>query len=112
MRRFHLPPVGKKKCFLDLILHRVQCRGCHHLYWPALSFMPGTKRMTRSFIRYALDLLQFSTIKDVASHLGIGWDAVKGLHKEALEKKYRDQPLEEVEYSLSMNSASERGINT
>ena len=73
-RRLHLPPFGKKKCFLDLILHRVQCRSCNHLYWPTLPFMPGIKRMTRSFVRYTLDLLQFGPIKDVASHVGLGWD--------------------------------------
>ena len=97
-RRLHLPPFGRKKCFLDLILHRVQCRGCDHIYWPVLPFMPGIKRMTRSFIRYTLDLLQFGTIKDVASHVGLGWDTVKELHKDALKKKYQNIPIEEVEY--------------
>ena len=98
VRRFHLPPFGSKKCFLDLTLHRVECHNCHHLYWPVLPFMPGMKRMTRSFIRYALDLLQFGTIKDVANHVGTGWDAIKEIHKEALERKYDDIPLEDVEY--------------
>jgi len=98
IRRFHLPPFGSKKCFLDLTLHRVECHNCHHLYWPVLPFMPGMKRMTRSFIRYALDLLQFGTIKDVANHVGMGWDAIKEIHKEALERKYDDIPLEDVEY--------------
>jgi len=60
--------------------------------------MPGMKRMTRSFIRYVLDLLKFGTIKGVANHVDLGWDAVKELHKEALEKKYDDIPLEDVEY--------------
>jgi hypothetical protein len=48
--------------------------------------MQGMKRMTRSFIRYALDLLQFGTIKDVANHVGMGWDAIKEIHKEALAR--------------------------
>lgn len=98
VRRFHLPPFGSKKCFLDLTLHRVECHHCHNLYWPVLSFMPGMKRMTRSFIRYVIDLMRFGTIKDVAEHVGLGWDAVKELHKEALEKKYEVIPLEDVEY--------------
>ena len=98
VRRFHLPPFGGKKCFLDLTLHRVECHNCHHLYWPILPFMPGMKRMTRSFIRYVLDLLSFGTIKDVAEHVGLGWDAVKELHQETLEKKYKDIPLSDVEY--------------
>jgi transposase len=98
VRRLRLPPFGSKKCFLELTLHRVECRNCDHLYWPVLPFMQGMKRMTRSFIRYALDLLQFGTIKDVADHVGMGWDAIKEIHKEALEKKYDDIPLEDVEY--------------
>lgn len=97
-RRFHLPPFGSKKAFLDLTLHRVECRNCDHLYWPVLPFMPGMRRMTKSFIRYVLDLLKFGTIKDVAEHVGLGWDAVKELHLEALEKKYEDISLEDVEY--------------
>lgn len=107
VRRFHLPPFGNKKSFLDLILHRVECHNCHHLYWPVLPFMPGMKRMTRSFICHVLGLLKFGTIKDVAEHVGLGWDAVKELHKEALEKKYDDIPLEDVEY-LSIDEFSIR----
>jgi len=87
-RVFHIPPVGSKKSFLSLKLHRVQCLSCGHLHWPTLSFMPGTKRMTYSFIHYALELLKFGTIKDVANHLGVGWDTVKEIHKDALQKKY------------------------
>jgi transposase len=60
--------------------------------------MPGMKRMTRSFIRHILDLLSFGTIKDVAEHVGLGWDAVKELHQEALGKKYENIPLSDVEY--------------
>jgi transposase len=60
--------------------------------------MQGMKRMTRSFIRYALELLKFGTIKDVANHVGVGWDAIKEIHKEALEKKYDNIPLSDVEY--------------
>jgi transposase len=67
--------------------------------------MPGMKRMTRSFIQYALDLLKFGTIKDVADHIGVGWDAVKELHKEALEKKYEDIPLSGLQY-LSIDEFS------
>jgi len=98
IRRFCLPPFGNKRCFLDLTLHRVECHNCHHLYWPLLSFMPGTKRMTRSFIRYVLGLLKFGTIKDVANHAGLGWTTVKELHAEVLEKRYNDIPLTDVEY--------------
>lgn len=97
-RRFHMIPFGRKRCFLDLILHRVECRNCEHLYWPVLPFMPNERRMTRSFIRFAKELLAFGTIKDVASFLGVGWDTIKRIHKEFLENKYKTIPLENVEY--------------
>lgn len=105
IRRFHLPPIGSKKCFFDLTLHRVRCLSCDNLYWPSLSFMQGMKRMSRSFINHAIDLLQFGTIKDVADHLGVGWDCIKELHKEALEKKYENIPISEVIY-LSIDEFS------
>ena len=81
-RRFHMIPFGKKHCYLDLILHRVECRECGNLYWPVLPFMPNQRRMTRSFIRMAGELLAFGTVKDVAAFLGIGWDTVKRIHKD------------------------------
>lgn len=98
LRSFLIPPIGKKKCLLRMILHRVQCRECSHLYWPTLPFMIGTKRMTRSFVTYALELLQFGTIKDVACHLQVGWDTVKDIHKEFLDRKYKKIDLRDIEY--------------
>jgi transposase len=98
IRRFHMPSVGSKKAFLDVNLHRVECQKCKHLYWPVLPFMKETKRMTRSFIRLAGELLAFGTIQDVAAFLGIGWDTVKRIHKDYLQTKYQKIPLEDVEY--------------
>jgi transposase len=60
--------------------------------------MKGKKRMVRSFITHVLELLRFGTIKDTANHVGLGWDAVKELHKEALEKKYDTVPISDMEY--------------
>lgn len=97
-RRFLLPPTAHKKCFLDLILHRLQCTECSYQWWPRLSFMKGKFRMTRSFIQYAFDLLTICTIKDVSNLLGISWNVTKSIHKLKLEKLYKKIPLEEVQY--------------
>lgn len=110
-RRFHMIPLGEKRCFLDLILHRVECKECEHLYWPILPFMPGSRRMARSFIRMAGDLLTFGTIKDVAAFLGIGWDTVKRIHKEYLKSKYRKISLEEIEYVSIDEFSIKKGHN-
>jgi transposase len=69
--------------------------------------MPGRKRMSHSFISYALELLKFGTIKDVADHLGVGWDLIKEIHLQELEVKYQEIPLSDVEY-LSIDEFSIR----
>lgn len=97
-RRFRMVPFGNKPCFLSLLMHRFQCTRCHHRWWPKLSFMSGKKRMTRSLIRYILDLMTFGTVKDVALLLGVGWDTVKNIHKEALKKTYKSINYKELRY--------------
>jgi transposase len=76
-RKFHLPPIGGKKCFLTLKMHRFHCANCYQISWPHLPFMKGKSRMSRSFIRLALDLLSLGTIKSVANFLKVGWDCIK-----------------------------------
>ena len=34
-----MPPIGRKLCMLDPLLHRVQCWRCHHVWWSRLLFM-------------------------------------------------------------------------
>ena len=54
--------------------------------------------MSKSFVNYVLDLLEFATIKDVANYLEITWDTVKDLHKGSLEKKYEEIDLRDIKY--------------
>jgi transposase len=111
VRRLHMIPIGRKPCFLNLILHRVECKACSYLYWPVLPFMPESKRMTRAFIRMARELLAFGTIKDVANFLGVGWDTIKRIHKEHLQRKYRKIPLEDIEYISIDEFSIKKGHN-
>src|SRR5438128_1270302 len=97
-RRFHLPPVGRKQCFLNLWVPRVFCKACGQLHWARLPFMKGKSRMSRSFILTALDLLSFSTIKSVAEYLRVGWDCIKDLHKDKLQILYGSISLKDLEY--------------
>lgn len=97
-RRFHLPPLGRKQCFLNLQVHRLFCKSCHQLHWAHLSFMKGKSPMSRSFIRMALDLLSISTIKSVAEYLRVGWDSIKDLHKDKLQNLYGHISLKDLEY--------------
>ncbi len=97
-RRFHLPPMGRKQCFLNLRVHRLFCKECQQLHWARLPFMKGKSPMSRSFIRLALDLLSFSTIKSVAEFLKVGWDCIKDLHKEKLGILYKRIEIKDIEY--------------
>ncbi len=97
-RFLHLPPVGRKRCVLELILHRLHCKDCDHLWWPRLSFMVGNKRYVRSFALTVLDLLRFATIRAAAEYLNVSWDLVKQIHKLKLKIIYRRQDLSELVY--------------
>lgn len=97
-RFFNLPPMGRKRCMLELIMHRLCCKNCGSLYWPRLQFMTGNKRYTRAFALTVLDLLKFSTVKAVADYLCVGWDLIKHIHKEKLKTMYRKQSLEDLVY--------------
>jgi transposase len=97
-RWFVMSPMGRKKCYLVLNLHRLQCEGCSAIWWPHLPFMIGKHRFVRSFALTALDLLRFGTIRAVAHYLGVGWDMVKDIHKSKLRMLYRRIPLHKVRY--------------
>lgn len=111
IRHFHMTPIGNKPCFLSLILHRIECKDCNHLYRPTLSFMQDSKRMTKAFIRFVVELLAFGTIKDVADFLGVGWDTVKRIHKQYLQKKYKKIDLKDVEYISIDEFSIKKGHN-
>lgn len=97
-RLLRMSPVGRKRCFLDLLLHRFKCSRCGHLWWPTLPFMDGKHRYVRSFALTALDLLKFGAIRSVAEYLAVGWDLVKEIHKQRLSSLYRSIPLHKVKY--------------
>lgn len=97
-RSFHLGPIGRKKCFLVLSLHRIKCSTCGALWWPSLPFMVGKHRFARSFALIVLDLLRFGTIRWVADYLGVGWDMIKEIHKLKLQSLYRNIHLHKVRY--------------
>lgn len=95
-RWLRMPPVGRKLCILDLLLHRVQCCSCHHVWWPRLPFMLDNHSFVRSFALYVQDMLKYMTIQDVASILNVGWDMIKNIHKLKLKRMYRIIPITNV----------------
>jgi transposase len=96
-RILHLPPIGRKKCKLQVLTQKRRCVDCKYSWWPKIPFANGKERMAHSFKNYALDLLRFGTIQDVAKHLGVSWDVVKKLHKNFLRKEYAQIDLSAVQ---------------
>ena len=53
-----------------------------------MGFADERRGYTHAFERYALELSRHMTIKDVAAHLGVGWDAVKDMQKRNLQRRF------------------------
>ena len=106
-RKVLLSPMGRKKCYLDLLIHRLKCGECGKLWWPSPNFLDGKHRYARSFALTAVDLLSLGTISSVAHYLRVGWDLIKEIHKSKLSRTYKNIPLHEVNY-LGMDEFSIR----
>lgn len=87
-REFKTLPIGSKPVSILFTVPRVSCFSCGLTRQATISFADAKKRHTRSFERYALELMRHMTIKDVADHLGISWDTAKEIQKNHLRKKF------------------------
>ena len=97
-RVLKLVPIGGRPASVHLKVWRVRCEHCHALRWPRLPFVKGKARHTRRFARFAIDLLHWMTVLGVSKVLGVGWDLIKGIHKEHLQQRYKRPPLKDLEY--------------
>jgi len=88
VRTFRTLPVGKKAVTLVISIPRVACKACGCIRQVHLDFAPPRRSYTNSFARYVIELCQCMTMSDVAHHLGVGWDLVKEIEKEHLERHY------------------------
>jgi len=87
-RMFRTLPVGGRPVFLELPVQRVECLACGVVRQVNLGFADPRVSYTKRFERYALELLRFTTILDVAHHLGVSWDVIKGIQKQHLTKRF------------------------
>jgi transposase len=90
-RRFRTVSIGGKPVYLKLSVPRVGCHGCGAVRQVKLGFADPRISYTKAFQRYALQLSQHMTIKDVAQHLGISWDVIKEIQKADLKRRF-DKP--------------------
>lgn len=89
-------PVGGIVSWLFLKIPRVECRACGVVRQIRLNLAEERRSYTRAFARYALELSQYMTIKDVAEHLAVSWDIVKDIQKSYLAKHYAKPALKDV----------------
>jgi transposase len=90
-RRFRTVAIGSKRVYLMLAVPRVECHGCGVVRQMTIGFADPRVTYTKAFQRYALELSQYMTIKDVAEHLGISWDVIKEIQKADLKRRF-DKP--------------------
>ena len=96
LREFRSVPIGNKKTFIVLPAPRIYCSECDRHHYVKISFAEPKRRYTHAFKHYAISLLQFSTVQDVAKHLGVGWDLIKEMDKSDL-KKFQNPSLKTVQ---------------
>src|SRR5947209_12428980 len=95
-RFFRTVPVGGKPVTIELPIQRLLCLSCGKVRQAGVGFADARRGYTRSFERYALDLSRHMTIKDVAKHLGVGWDTVKDIQKRNLTRRFRKPRLKHL----------------
>jgi transposase len=63
-----------------------------------VDFADYRRTYTKSFERYALDLLRHMTILDVARHLGVSWDVIKDIQKRHLKRRFSRPKLKSLRW--------------
>lgn len=88
-RRFRSLPIGSGPVQIVLAVPRVGCTDCGKVRQVSIDFADERRSYTHNFERYVLALSQRMTIRDVAEHLGVGWDLVKDIQHRYLSRKFR-----------------------
>jgi transposase len=91
-------PIGRKKVFLAVHLHRLLCQRCGLLKLEPLLISLPKKRWTKMLGRYVLELMRRMTVEDVSRHLGMSWDTVKQIHLRALRTRFKTRRIKHLRY--------------
>lgn len=95
-RPFKSLPIGHKPVSILLAIQRIWCVACDVVRQVRIGFADQRRSYTRSFERYALELLRHMTIQDVAQHLGVSWDVIKDIEKRNLKKRFNRPKLRKL----------------
>src|SRR3954466_16281631 len=95
-RRFRTVPIGPRATLVALPIPRVECQDCGAVRQVKVPFADPRRSYTNAFERYALELSRRMTIRDVAKHLGVGWDMIKDIQKRDLSRRYAKPKLKHL----------------
>jgi transposase len=95
-RRFRTVPIGSRATLVALPIPRVECAACGVTRQVVVNFADPRRTYTRAFERYALELSRSMTIRDVARHLGVGWDLIKEIQKRDLSRRFSRPKLKHL----------------
>ena len=96
MRRFRTLPIGLNRVWIEMAIPRIKCLSCGIIRQIKLAFADERRHYTRAFERYVLELSRYMTILDIARHLGVSWDVVKGIQKRYLGKHFSHPRLKDL----------------
>ena len=108
-RTFRSLPIGRKPSSIAARLPRVECRRCGVVRQVEIGFADSRRTYTRAFERYALELGRRMTIRDVAVHLGVGWDTIKDILKRDLARRFARPKLKHLVHIAIDEFAVARG---
>jgi len=97
-RQFRSLPIGSRTTSVVLPIPRVECSACGAVRQVKVPFADPRRSYTKSFQRYALELLLCMTIQDVARHLDVGWDLIKDIQKRDLSRRYAKPKLKHLRH--------------
>ena len=63
-----------------------------------MPFVEGKHRHTTRFAKFAIDLMHWMTVLGTATALEVGWDLIKSIHKENLQRRYKAPALRDLQY--------------
>src|SRR5262245_12646251 len=95
-RCFRSLPVGRRATFVVLPIPRRECLACGLVRQAAIAFADPRRSYPQAFERYALELSRRMTIRDVAAHLGVGWDVIKEIPKRDLSRRSAKPKLQHL----------------
>jgi transposase len=95
-RRFRALPIGSRATIISFPIPRVECPTCGVVRQVEVPFAEPRRGYTKAFERYALELSRSMTIRDVALHLGVGWDTIKEIQKRDLSRRYSKPKLKHL----------------